>query len=451
LVKCPMDLSSAKPMESEKRRYAWFLGFLFLGLFFFSVVASSQEEEFEFDVDAFTRKAFSVGGYVEFRPSLFWLNQDSAFYRLKYYDQDQRKTLEEGYVALLADLSYRKGIFEALLEPYLDWTVSAFESDAEATIFQGYLSLKPSPSLTVYAGKKTLRWGKGYAWSPTALVERQKNPNEPDLAREGYWMITSDYTKSFEGVLKTFSFTPVIIPVSQSVNSTSGKKDGLNFAGKIYLLFLDTDIDLVVLTGKSQSTRFGLDFSRNLRSNWEVHGEIAVLRDLERSYVANDGRIQKEIFDATTYLLGMRYLSEAETTYILEYYHNGIGFGSSEMQAFYSFVDGAYQRYLLQVDESLLKEGAGLTSYSGFTPMADYLFLRIMQKDPFGILYLTPAVTAIVNLSDGSASWAPELTYKGFTNFELRLKAAILSGKSREEFREKRNRSRLELRVRYFF
>ena len=94
MVKCPMDLSSAKPMESEKRRYAWFLGFLFLGLFFFSVVASSQEEEFEFDVDAFTRKAFSVGGYVEFRPSLFWLNQDSAFYRLKYYDQDQRKTLE---------------------------------------------------------------------------------------------------------------------------------------------------------------------------------------------------------------------------------------------------------------------------------------------------------------------------------------------------------------------
>jgi len=451
LVKCPMGLLSTEPIKSEKCRYVWLLGFLILGLFFFSIVASGQEEEFEFDVDAFTRKAFSVDGYGEFRPSLLWLNRDSPFYRLRYYAQEKRKILKEGYFALLADLSYRKGIFEALLEPYLDSTVSAFESDAEATIFQGYLSLKLSPSVSVYAGKKTLRWGKGYAWSPTALVERQKNPNEPDLAREGYWMITSDYTKSFIGALKTFSFTPVIIPVSQSVNSNFSKKEGLNFAGKIYLLFLDTDIDLVVLAGKSQSTQFGLDFSRNIRSNWEVHGEIAVLKDLERSYVADDGQIQKEIFDAASYLLGLRHLSEAETTYILEYYHNGIGFGSSEMQAFYSFVDDAYQRYLLLGDESLLKDSAGLTSYNGFTPMADYLFLRVMQKDPFGILYLTPAATAIVNLSDGSASLAPELIYKGFTNFELRLKAAILTGKSREEFREKRNRFRLELRVRYFF
>jgi hypothetical protein len=446
-----MGISSVKPMESEKCRHTWFLRFLILGLFFFSAVASGQEEEFEFDVDQFTRKAYSLDGYMEFRPSLFWLNQDSAFFKLRYYNQDKRKMLEEGYFALQADLSYRKGIFEALLEPYLDSSVSAFESDAEATIFQGYLSLKPSPSLAIYAGKKTLRWGKGYAWNPTALVERQKNPNEPDLAREGYWMITADYTKSFEGVLKTFSFTPVIIPVFQSVNDTFSRKEGLNFAGKIYLLFLDTDIDLVVLAGKSQSAQFGLDFSRNLRSNWEVHGEIAVIRDLEQSYVEDGGLIQKEFFDATSYILGLRYLSEAETTYILEYYHNGIGFSSSEMQAFYSLVDNAYQRYLMLGDESLLKDAAGLTSYSEFTPMTDYLFLRVMQKDPFGILYLTPAATAIVNLVDGSASWAPELSCKGFTNFELRLKAAILTGRGGEEFREKRNRFRLELRVRYFF
>lgn len=426
-------------------------GFLFLGLLFFGLMASGQEKEFEFDADVFTRKAFSLDGYLEFRPSLSWLNQDSSFYRLRYYDQEKRKLLEEGNFALLADVSYRKGIFEALLEPYLDSTVSTFESRAGADLFQGYLSLKPSPSLTVYAGKRTLRWGKGYAWSPTALVERTKNPNEPDLAREGFWMITADYTKSFDGALKTFSFTPVIIPVSRSVNQTFGMNEGLNFAGKIYLLFLDTDIDLAVLAGKSQPARFGLDFSRNLRSNWEVHGEIAVFLDVERSMVGKEGLIQKEIFNAASYLLGMRYLSEAETTTILEYYHNGGGFDSLEMKVFYSLVDRSYERYLVSGDDSRLKEASGLSSYSGFTPMRDYLFLRIMQKDPFGILYLNPAATVIINLTDGSASWSPELTYKGITNFELRLKAAILTGKKGEEFKEKRNRFRLELRVRYFF
>ena len=83
--------------------------------------------------------------------------------------------------------------------------------------------------------------------------------------------------------------------------------------------------------------------------------------------------------------------------------------------------------------------------------MENYLFLRVIQKDAFGILYFLPAVTVIANLSDGSASLVPEVTYKGFTNFELRLKAFILAGKSGEEFGEKPNSFRLELRAQYFF
>jgi hypothetical protein len=428
-----------------------FTGFLFLVSFLLVNRAPGQEKGFEFDVDAFARKAFSLDGYLEFRPSLSFLNRDSAFCTLAFYDQERPKTLAEGYLALLADLSYRKGIFEAVLEPYLEVTGSLSKSAAEGRLFQGYLSLKPSPSLTMFAGKRTLRWGKGYAWSPTALVERPKNPNEPDLAREGYWMVTADWTKSFGGELKTLSFTPVIVPVSRSVNPSFSRKDGLNFAGKIYLLLFDTDVDLVMLAGRSQSARFGLDFSRNLRSNWEIHGEIAAIRDAERKTVDNDGHIRVETVSATTGLLGFRYLSASETTTILEYHHNGTGFRSPDMEAFYSFVDLAYQTFLNSGNETLLREASGLASFGGFTPMTDYLFLRIMQRDPFGILYLNPAATVIFNLADGSASWAPEVTYTGLTNLELRLKASILTGGDGDEFGEKRNRVRLELRMRYFF
>lgn len=438
-------------MGRQKHGCSWLLGFLILGHFLSGAAASGQEQEYEFDAAEFTRKTISLDGYLEFRPSLAWLRPDSAFFKLRYYDQDDRKSIGEGYAALLADLAYRKGFFEALIEPCLDYTVSSLEPVVSADLFQGYLAWKPSVSFSIQAGKKTLRWGKGYAWSPAALIERPKNPNEPDLAREGYWMMTADYTKSFEGALKTLSFTPVLIPVSRSINNTFSPRDGLNFAGKVYLLFLDTDIDLVLLAGKSQSARFGLDISRNLRSNWEVHGEFSFLKDLERNRVGADGRIQKDTLDAARSLLGLRYLSEAETTYILEYYHNGAGFDPPGMEDFYSFVDGAYGEYLELGDDARLKSAAGLESYGGFTPMTDYLFLRVMQKDPFGVLYLNPAATVIVNLSDGSASWAPEVSYTGFTNFELRLKAAVLTGKSGEEFIEKPNRFRLELRARYFF
>ena len=420
-------------------------------LLLLSLVLPARGQEYEFDVGEFTRKPFTLGGYLEARPFFALLNADSPFFTLATYDRAARTTLVEGAGALLADLSYHQGVFEAVLEPYVEGVLSPLGSSAEARLFQGYAALKPSASLTVYAGKKALRWGKGYAWSPTAVVERPKNPNEPDLAREGYWMLTADYTKSFGGALKTLSITPVVIPVYGSMNGSYGRSDGLNFAAKIYLLLLDTDIDVVFAAGKSRGPRLGLDLSRNLRSNWEVHGEVALLWDVERRVVDAEGMIWSERFDAVSALAGLRYLSRAETTYILEVHHNGLGFARSAMAAFDAFVAAGYERYVSLGDDSLLRQAGELESYGGFTPMTDYAFLRVVQKDPFDILYWTPAATVIYNLSDGSASLAPELAYEGITNWELRLKASILTGRAGEEFREKRNRVRLELRVRHFF
>ncbi len=77
------------------------------------------------------------------------------------------------------------------------------------TVFEGNVSLKPSPSFILEFGKKTLNWGKGYAWNPAAFLDRPKNSDDPELAREGYIVASLDYTKSWEGqALKTFSFTP---------------------------------------------------------------------------------------------------------------------------------------------------------------------------------------------------------------------------------------------------
>ena len=413
--------------------------------------AFTQDDQYQFDVEEYSKKTFSLGGYFEIRPSVSSLRRDSSFYRLQYYNRDKRLTAGEGYFGLLSDLTYQKGIFEAVLEPYIDFTASPLETEFSASLFQGYVLLKPSVSLTLYAGKRTLRWGKGYAWTPTAFAERHKNPNEPDLAREGYWMIAADYTLSFKGSLKTISFSPVLIPVSRSINDDFSRDSGFNIAGRLYLLFLDTDIDLVVLMGKSQSLRYGLDFSRNLRTNWEIHGEIAYIKNMELTKTDESGRITTETSDVTRYLLGLRYLSKSETTTILEYYHNGSGFDALGMKAFHSFVDSAYGAYLNFGDESLLQMANGLGTYSGFSPMRDYLFLRVSRKDPFNILYLTPAANVIWNLADGSASLIPEVMYKGFTNIELRMRAALLMGGQMEEFGEKPARVRFELRARLYF
>ena len=90
-------------------------------------------------------------------------------------------------------------------------------------------------------------------------------------------------------------------------------------------------------------------------------------------------------------------------------------------------------------------------AYTRQAAMRDYLYARVSQKEPFDILYLTPAVTAIANLQAQSLSLAPELVYTGITNLELRLKGTAIIGSSQSEYGEKPNDARIELRVRYYF
>ena len=49
---------------------------------------------------------------------------------------------------------------------------------------------------------------------------------------------------------------------------------------------------------------------------------------------------------------------------------------------------------------SQLAEGV----YGRPNPMRDYLYFRASQKEPFDILYFTPALTSMINLQDGSLS-----------------------------------------------
>ena len=208
-------------------------------------------------------------------------------------------------------------------------------------------SWKPDPGLTLEAGKIALKWGKGYAWNPVAFVERLKDPNDPELAREGFWMATGDWVRTFPGPLKTIAFTPVVLPVREDVNSDFGKTGHTNVAAKLYLLWFDTDIDFVYFTGGSRTGRFGFDFSRNITGNLEIHGEWAHISDAERRVVTRSGAPTVDRSDALSYLLGIRYLTAKDTTYIVEYYRNEAGYTKAEMQDFFGLVDDGLAQFRL--------------------------------------------------------------------------------------------------------
>jgi len=426
---------------------------LLLFILIFTWVGLLCAEEFTFEEAEIEKKPYSIGGFLEFRPVLFGLDRDSAFYHLKYFDQDQDSLQDEYNFGLRLEGGYEKGIASAFFrtDAILGYSDEGWDDDFK--LLEGYLALKPAAGVFIGAGKRVVPWGKGYAFNPTAFVSRPKDIDNPTEALEGYYLIDADFIRSFHGPLKTLAFTPVVLPVAGSVNDDFGEADDINFAAKLYLLLWDTDFDLMFFTGGSRTTRYGFDFARNILPNLEIHGEAAWITDFEKKSIDSQGRLFTEPADVLQALLGVRYLTETDITYIVEYYHNGGGIDTDSEQNFYGLVDSAYNHYLNTGDSSQLARASQLSrsTLASVKPMRDYLYFRASIKEPFEILYLTPALTAIMNLNDRSLSLTPEFIYAPISNLELRLRNAFLIGTSDTEFGEKQNDWRAELRVRYFF
>jgi len=431
-----------------KRRWAVFLFFTFWLIPFLA----GAEESYTFDPAETENKPYHVGGYIEFKPILYGLDHDSAFYKMRFFNDPRGQNLLEANGRIQLEGSYEKSIFRVYAKTNTDLKSSYSGESERSTFYEAYVSLKPSNNLKFDLGKKTLKWGKGYAWSPVAFVDKPKDPDEPDQAMEGYIMATADYIKSFEGPLKTFSFTPVILPVYDHVNDF-GNNNKLNIAGRFYFLLYDTDIDLMFLTGGSKSDRYGIDFSRNISTNFEMHGEMAYVRNYSKNALDINGKPFLVEGSAVSYVIGIRHLTTFDLTTIIEYYHNGMGFSGNDMKNYYAYITRGYNTFQTTGDATLLGKAQQMAegSYGRSSAMENYLYVRFSQKEPFDILYFTPSFTWMMNTDDQSWSLTPELLYTGITNWEFRIRSGIIIGARNTDFGEKQNDYRIELRVGYYF
>ena len=405
------------------------------------------QDEHKFDVGQFEKKSYEFGGFLEAKGERQWLDSGAALYPLQFPGVTEPYNDRGSAVAELAG-TLRRDTLRAQFLAHGEYLNDVRASGGEMKFYEAYLAWQASPGASWEAGKKTQRWGKGYAWSPVAFLERPKDPEDPELAREGFVAVSGNFVHSGAGALQNVSFTPLVVPTESGMNADFGAPGHLNPAAKLSLLYRDTDIDFLWLGEGSRNTRYGFDVSRNFGTNLELHGEWARIRDFEQPVLSAAGSlVPSPPRDATSYLLGLRYLTERDTTWIVEYYRNGTGYSEAQARAFYEAVHaGAVGSTLPPVLRSAAQAGYGRPYL-----MQHYLYVRASQKEPFDILYFTPSATAIVNLEDGSASVIGELLYTGFGDFEVRLRAAANLGERLTEFGEKPVEERLELRLRWYF
>lgn len=295
---------------------------------------------------------------------------------------------------------------------------------------------------------------KGYKSSMVFVQLKARTvPAEAALALEGFVGRSADYIRTFGGPLQVLSLTPVLVPVYGDLNATFGARGHLNAAGKLYLLLYDTDVDVMFLAGGSRPSRVGFDVSRNLRSNLELHGEWTRIGHAVTPVLGPAGTLESRERPVTSLVVGLRYLSEHNTTFIADYFRDGTGYTSAEMETYFDLVDRAYDSSITGADDQLLTlaRRASETGYGRINPMRQYVYGRVTQPDALGVLYFTLGGSAIVNADDGSYQLLSEVQYQPKENLELRWLTNIQRGASHTEFGEKRADVRLELRVRYYF
>jgi len=193
---------------------------IIFGLLFSSLTLFAQDDSlYSFEVEEFTKKTWEWKSELTVAGASKTFNQDSVLYPFKFQQDQQTKA---------QDLS-----LQIPLESRWDWewsrlyfvgefriTGSSLSETIEQTavLQEAYWQLSTLDPHSIESGKRLLRWGKGYAFNPVALLERSKDPENPEAAREGLWMVQGLLIPGTFSGLDSNSLTLVYLPVRSGIN-----------------------------------------------------------------------------------------------------------------------------------------------------------------------------------------------------------------------------------------
>ncbi|MDA8134664.1 MAG: hypothetical protein M0T82_08565, partial [Desulfobacteraceae bacterium] len=139
-----------------------------VGMVFYAVQAVAGE--YDFAIPEARKKSYELGGRLESRYIYHRLDEDSARYKLNYFQDDPGSGTQEWQESMELSAAVQKGVFKAGLLTRHEYAHTRDESGWTHDILEAYGSLRPSPYLTLDMGKKQVSWGKGYAWNPAAFI-----------------------------------------------------------------------------------------------------------------------------------------------------------------------------------------------------------------------------------------------------------------------------------------
>ena len=164
-----------------------------------AAMARGRRKNTAFDASEFEKKPFELGGYVQLKQENFALNRAGAFYKLGTVNQPQRDNL---------DRTPEPWNWSASCVPVSARSISARTRTTSGTSWQPITTTRCTKRPTRCGPTRASPWKPARECSagaratpgiPIGFVERPKDPNDPELAREGYWLADADLIFNREG------------------------------------------------------------------------------------------------------------------------------------------------------------------------------------------------------------------------------------------------------------
>jgi len=318
-----------------------------------------------------------------------------------------------------------------------------------ASIHELAADLSLSENVDVVIGKKILKWGTGYAFNPTGVVEPPRSPSDPsDRLSQNDGRTLASIT-AFIG---KNSFT--VVYVSDADISTHDFRWGTSeIAARAYVFLDGLDLSLIGHYRESDRVELGFNTSYVIGDNLELHAEVLGQRgssllyhpvilsdDSQQYFTANPAAAlyadSHTLFFKT--LLGGQYTFENGINVILEYYHNDEGLTGREWKRWMNFVTfhNGVGRTPSPSEQALapLSRANILWALSTLSPrgsMRDYLFARgAWSEEKWGL-----EAIAFVDIDDGgSMAVLPTLSWQFSSYVSGYLRGEGYIGASGTEF-----------------
>jgi hypothetical protein len=305
-----------------------------------------------------------------------------------------------------------------------------------------------SDELDLTIGKKILKWGTGYAFNPTGVVEPQRSPSDPSDRlgqNEGSKLVAMNM---FAG---KSSITLVYVNDAR-IESWKWRFGTQEFAVRAYAFFNGLDLSLVSHYREGDRMEAGMNWSYVVGSNLELHGEFLGKKGSSALYheiITTDS--DQQIFSSDPYmplyehssqifyklLLGGQYTFDNGLNIAAEYYRNTEGLTTVEWKRWMKFVK--FQNDVQQGNVSMPLEFVGPSRYNllwalqTLSPrgaMQDYGFGReYWSIDQWGVEFIQ-----FVNLQDFSVVFIPTVSVKFSENISTYARLTLFTGSAESEF-----------------